>query len=90
MTPYEIEVMLWYYCRCEDHEDMSRNPPVWRPTIDQFMRDGMLVAGSDRNDMCYSITERGKAYVDHLCAVQIPICKWVQPEQWKERTEAKQ
>jgi hypothetical protein len=28
----------------------------------------------------FSITDKGTAMVEHLCAVQIPICKWVQPE----------
>jgi hypothetical protein len=28
----------------------------------------------------FSITEKGRAMVQHLCAVQVPVCKWVQPE----------
>jgi hypothetical protein len=27
----------------------------------------------------FTITEKGRAMVEHLCAVQIPICKWIQP-----------
>ncbi len=27
----------------------------------------------------FEITEKGRAMVEHLCAVQIPICKWIQP-----------
>lgn len=29
----------------------------------------------------FSITDKGIAMVSHLMAVQIPVCKWVQPEQ---------
>lgn len=80
MTPYEIEVMLWYNSRCEDHEHMSSNPPIWRPTIDKFLRDGLLqTCNASVTDTCYAITDKGLAYIDHLCAVQVPICKWVQP-----------
>jgi hypothetical protein len=27
----------------------------------------------------FLITDKGRAMVDHLLAVQIPVCKWVQP-----------
>ena len=27
----------------------------------------------------FQITDRGRAMVEHLCAVQVPVCKWVQP-----------
>jgi hypothetical protein len=81
MTPYEIEVMLWYYTRCEDHEDASRNPPVWRPTIVEFLTAGLLELKpvESKRDVCYVLTDRGKAYCEFLCAVQVPVCKWVQP-----------
>lgn len=29
-------------------------------------------------------TEKLRAYVEHLCAVKIPVAKWVQPEEVKE------
>jgi hypothetical protein len=81
MSPYEIEVMLFYYCRTVDHEDVSRNPPVWRPTIEDFLCQGLLRnrLDNDTRDACYFITDRGRAYVEHLCSVSIPVCKWVQP-----------
>lgn len=28
----------------------------------------------------FSITDKGAAMVEAICAVQVPICKWVQPE----------
>lgn len=77
MTPYEIEVMMWYYTRAGDHPHVSDNPPIWRPTMNTFVNLNMLMPG--HNEQCYEITERGKAYCEHLCAVQIPICKWTQP-----------
>jgi hypothetical protein len=36
--------------------------------------------GSKVERPIFSITDKGRAMVKHLCAVQIPVCKWVQPE----------
>jgi hypothetical protein len=36
--------------------------------------------GSAIEHPIFAITEKGRAMVEHLCAVQIPVCKWVQPE----------
>jgi hypothetical protein len=80
MSPYEIEVMLHYYSLTSDYPDIVDNPPVWRPTIEAFIEQGMLrERANDPRDCCYFITDRGRAYVEHLCEVQLPICKWVQP-----------
>lgn len=79
MTPYEIDVMLHYYTRVNDHECVATNPPIWRPTIDDFLGLGLLELKAS-SDATYAITDRGKAYCEHLCAVQVPVCKWVQPE----------
>jgi hypothetical protein len=80
MTPYEIEVMLHYNCIAIDHPDIHKNPPVWRPTVNSMLDKGMLKRTDVGNaDTAYQITEKGRAYVDHLCLVDIPICKWVQP-----------
>lgn len=80
MTPYEIDVMLHYYTRVNDHECVVTNPPVWRGTVEAFLELGLLALAVQPSDVCYRITERGKAYCGHLCAVQVPVCKWVQPE----------
>jgi hypothetical protein len=38
------------------------------------------VVGGDDSPI-FSITEKGRAMVGHLCAVQVPVCQWVQPSQ---------
>lgn len=75
MTPYEIDILLWYYARCEDHPDLERNPPVWRPTIAEFMDRGLL--STPHTERCYELTPRGKAYVDALQRVPLPEQVWV-------------
>lgn len=76
MTPYEIDVLLHYYCRAVDHPDMERNPPVWKPTILQFVGEGLLAVATSKG-MCYSLTERGQAYVDALQRVPLPRSAWI-------------
>lgn len=36
--------------------------------------------GSPIERPLFTITDKGRAMVEHLCAVKIPVCKWVQPE----------
>lgn len=80
MTPYEIDILLWYYARCEDHPDIQRNPPIWSPTMSSFLQHE-LIQPSDKNgirkDMCYELTPRGVAYVEALQTVPLPRHQWV-------------
>lgn len=64
MSPYEIEVLLHYYCRASDHDDIHKNPPIWRPTIERFIADGLLIEslGGDQWRRTYRLTERGKTW----------------------------
>jgi hypothetical protein len=39
--------------------------------------------GPGRDDVerpLFSITDKGRAMVDHLCEVQVPVCKWIKPK----------
>jgi hypothetical protein len=78
MSPYALDVILWYYCRCEDHPDYTRQPPVWSDVIDMFIQNNMLTGGSD--EMTYQITDRGKAFCEALQRVPLPVQIWVIPQ----------
>lgn len=84
MSPYEIGILLWYHCRPTDHEDIQRNPPVWRPTIERFIADELLVTAT--GDTAYAMTERGHAYVRALCSVPLPEHAWI--VKWPHGVEA--
>jgi hypothetical protein len=75
MTPYQIDVLVHYYARCEDHPDLARNPPAWRIAVREFTEQGLMREGTD--GMSYSLTERGTAYVDALQRVPLPVQIWV-------------
>ena len=76
MTPYEINVLLYYYSRVDDHEDIHRQPPIWEPTIEALMADGLLQCAGD-GERAYKLTERGEAYIDALQRVPPPEQRWV-------------
>ncbi len=84
MTPYEIDLILWYYSRAEDHPDVKRDPPIFQPTMRAFLHDELLryLAETERHQkhpMSYEITERGQAYVEALMRVPLPVQRWVMP-----------
>lgn len=76
MVPYEIDILLHYYSRCEDHEDIVRDPPVWRPTMLRFIEQG-LIEHSPGDGVTYALTDRGKCYVEALQRVPLPV--WSMP-----------
>lgn len=82
MSPYEIGVLLHYYSSACDHDDIHKNPPIWRPTIEKFIADGLLESpGHDHWHRTYRLTERGKFYVvEGLCAIPLPTHKWEIPK----------
>lgn len=81
MSPYEIQVLLWYHWSPRDHEDMTSNPPIWKPTIEMF-RDQGLLEFCKSGQRCYDLTERGTFYVtEGLCKVPLPVSKWRIPNE---------
>lgn len=77
MTPFEIDILLWYATRGIDHKVVEIEPPIWPETRDDFIANGLLVRSIST---AYKITDKGRAYIKYLCEVPIPVCKWVLPE----------
>lgn len=77
MTSYEIRVLLHYYYSAEDHGDMSRNPPIWRPTIESFKENDLLTETHRLAGVLYAITDRGRAYCEALQQVPLPEPQWI-------------
>lgn len=76
MTPYEINLLLHFHCCVGPWP--RKDAPLYRPTVDRMFSDG-LIQQTPHLESDYETTERGKAMVKHLCAVQLPVCQWVQP-----------
>lgn len=78
------------------HQDEAHaNSPAVYESLHWFCEQGLLscrfgdvswAASCDPSDrgtsstQCFKITEKGMAMVEQLCAVRVPVCKWVQPE----------
>lgn len=93
MSPLNINILLHVYAIVADYRDTqaqahSRSEAV-RETFEQFALDGLIekihsdddwrAAPPHERSSQFKITEKGEAMVEALCAVQVPICKWVQP-----------
>lgn len=86
MTCYELGILIHYYGRADDHDDFTRRPPVWQPTIDAFLDNGLLTLNQqiptalDIPQTIYALTERGRVFVEQgLQRVPLPVQRWVMP-----------
>lgn len=82
VSPYEIDILLWYHTRAEDHPDTERQPQIWRPTMQRFLEQGLLefISEHERDatyPMMYRPTDRCRAYCEALCSVPLPEHSWV-------------
>lgn len=79
MTPFEIEILLYYYWSSVD-EYPKRNAPIFKETIGRFINLGLIIATPSPHPCCYVYSgnrEALTAYVNALCAVPLPVQKWV-------------
>lgn len=82
MTPFELDILLHYYGHADDHSVMFDNPPIWTATRDAFKAEELLgerPAGKSGSDSLYYLTDRGKAYIEAVLAVPLPVSRWVLP-----------
>ena len=73
MTPLEIEIMLHYYCRCDDYRGGDLSTPAVKSALTNFVDNEFLewrrVEVADVGaalTSAYKITERGRVYVEAL------------------------
>lgn len=99
MSPLKIKMLLHYYAHVMDYRDEVDGAHACSGAVQEaiydFLRAGLIKevnpgwAGQDARsrDKQYNVTDKGEAMVSHLMAVQIPVCKWVQPSP-QENTDA--
>lgn len=76
MTPFEIDILLWYYGHADDHPVTVNNPPIWAETREMFYREQLLMKGRT-GKTAHQLTERGTVYVEGLQALPLPV--WRMP-----------
>lgn len=80
MTPFEISIMLHYATSSNDFRDGDFSAPILPGTLQKLAAEELLEGSCfGPGDPHFHITPRGAAYVDHLCAMPLPVCKWVLP-----------
>ena len=79
MTPYQINILLWYYVRPVDYAEPS---PILQETIDDFIAKGLLepVPVGYLYDAKYRGTDRLKCYAKALQDVPLPTWTVVWPK----------
>lgn len=93
MSPLEIKMILHIYAIVTDYRDQPDarhgHSEAVRETLESFEASGLIeqsfpdevwdaMSRSDRPSQ-YHITEKGTAFVEALCAVKLPVIKWMQP-----------
>lgn len=83
MTPLEISILLHYRCTVTDFRDGDFSAPAVREAIDRLHKvDDLLMLtpqGMRATHGAYVITERGRAFVEALERMPLPIQVWVMP-----------
>ena len=82
MSPLEIEIVFHYHCHATDYRDGDYSAPAVKEAIDRFIQEDVLTQIEGKFDPpAFRITDRGSAYVEALCTLQIPIkvISWVNP-----------
>lgn len=90
MTPLEMEILIHYYGHAgDDYREGNFEAPVVRETIDAFRdREKLIRYTTDEEkkampcgySQCYTLTDRGRVYVEALMTVPLPVQVWVMPE----------
>ena len=83
MTPFEIDILLHYYVSPDRHRVEIDNPPIWRETRQWFLDNDLLRHREPtiKSDASYEVTERGKAWIEHVCSLPLPVATWVMPKE---------
>lgn len=76
MTPLQIGIMLHYYAMGDDYREADFSAPAVREAIDWLNDEQMIYRTRGGKPKC-RITDKGRAYVDYLCAVPLPVVKYV-------------
>ena len=83
MTPFQLKMMLHYATGSGAYSSgdlqHANSPAVaeQRQTLVDLGRPEKLVDPAMVIPAAFEITDKGRAYVDFLCAMELPVCKWV-------------
>lgn len=74
MSPLKINILLHIYAIAEP---LDLRGQAHHSALDEFLKNNLIEKITAAPG--YRVTDRGLAMVEALLAVQLPICKWIQP-----------
>ena len=82
MSPLEIEILIHYYCSPTEYRDGDLGAPAVRDAMREFVTLGLINVLPEPNE--HGARYRGnsdalKPYVEALCAIPLPVQRWVLP-----------
>ncbi len=82
MTPLQLSILLHYRGHATDFREGDFSAPAVREAIDWFRDDARMLEATNGNmhsSAAYRLTEKGEAFVEALCEMPLPVCKWEIP-----------
>ncbi len=76
VSPLAIRIMLACYYAANPVDDVTHR--TWNSEAGTKIRDWLRE--NELVDEDYTVTERGKAWVNYICATPLPRKRWVMPE----------
>ncbi len=80
MSPFELDILLWYRGHCDDHPVFLENPPILDETRDFFLRNHLLEinqANPNKPTANYKLGDRGHVFIDYI--ERLPLPEWKMP-----------
>lgn len=74
MTPFEIELLIHYYCSASPFP--RNDAPIMEDTIKWFLENDLIEFYGKEKD-CYRTTDKGEAHIIQLCSLDLPERAWV-------------
>lgn len=77
MTPFELDILLHYYCKGDDHNVVVENPSIWPETRKWFLDNDLLRLATDiekqlGHESTYRTTNRANILIEHILDLPLP------------------
>lgn len=82
MTPLQLTMMLHHYAIAEPYAKGDPDHANSRAVREQrqLLINDELIEPDEMSGSGFRATDRGRAYVEALCAMPLPVKKWVMPD----------
>lgn len=80
MTPLAVEMLIWFCTRTPEagpFHNIGRKPQ--QEIFSWFLREGII----DRGDEFAHATDKGRAWLEMVCATPMPEQQWIDPRDGK-------